>query len=77
MDFSTLGSELKRAGLAATNINQVFNSTAHEQNFSITGIYLDVYNRSQPGHEERQFDATNFIDYLQDRQSIKGLYFAI
>ena len=44
--------------------------TVHEQN-----AYQDVYNRFQPSHEERRFYAANFIDYLQERKSNKGLYF--
>ena len=52
-------------------------SKAHDKKYPITWTYQDVYNRFQPSVEERSFDASNFIDYLQERQSSKGLYFAI
>ncbi|KAI6653127.1 hypothetical protein LOD99_3963 [Oopsacas minuta] len=61
-EFNTLGFELKRAGLTASKINQVF---------------INVYNKFQPSVEERGFDATNFVSYLQEQLSTKGLYFAI
>ena len=36
-----------------------------------------MYNRFQPSVEERGFDAINFISYLREQLSTKGLYFAI
>ena len=36
-----------------------------------------MYNKFQPSVEERGFDATNFVSYLQEKLSTKGLYFAI
>ncbi|KAI6660727.1 Protein FAR1-RELATED SEQUENCE 5-like [Oopsacas minuta] len=77
LEFNPLGFELKRAGLSATKINQVFISKAHDKNYPITWTYQDVYNRFQPSVEERSFGASNFIDYLQQRQSSKGLYFSV
>ncbi|KAI6651455.1 putative far-red impaired response protein [Oopsacas minuta] len=76
-EFNTLGFELKRAGLTASKINQVFISKAHEKHLPITWSYQDVYNKFQPSVEERGFDATNFVSYLQEQLSTKGLYFAI
>ncbi|KAI6657050.1 Protein FAR1-RELATED SEQUENCE 5-like [Oopsacas minuta] len=76
-EFTTLGFELKRAGLTASKINQVFISKAHEKHLPITWSYQDVYNKFQPSVEERSFDATNFVSYLQEQLSTKGLYFAI
>ena len=76
-EFNILGFELKRAGLTASKINQVFISKAHEKHPPITWTYQDVYNKFQPSVEERGFDATNFVSYLQEQLSTKGLYFAI
>ena len=36
-----------------------------------------MYNKFQPSVEERGFDATNFVGYLQEQLTTKGLYFAI
>ena len=58
-ELNSLGFELKRAGLTATKINQVFHSKAHEKHLQITWTYQDVYNKFQPSIEERGFDATN------------------
>ena len=77
LEFNSLGFELKRADLSATKINQVFISKAHDKKYPITWTYQDVYNRFQPSVEERSFDASNFIDFLQQRQSSKGLYFSV
>ena len=35
------------------------------------------YNKFLPSFEERGFDATNFVSYLQEQLSTKGLYFAM
>ena len=76
-ELNSLGFELKRAGLTATKINQVFHSKAHEKTLQITWTYQDVYDKFQSSIEERGFDATNFVNYLQEQQSMKGSYFAI
>ena len=36
-----------------------------------------MYNKFQASVEERGFDATNFVGYLQEQLTTKGLYFAI
>ena len=36
-----------------------------------------MYNKFQPSVEERGFDATNFVGYLQEQLTTKGLYFVI
>ena len=71
--FISLGFELKRAGLSASKINQVFISKAHNQNRSITWTYQDIFNRFQPSPEKRGFDATNFVEYLQKHYIFNNL----
>ena len=52
-EFNTLGFELKRAGLTAAKINQVFLTKAHEKHLVITWTFQDVYNKFQPSVGER------------------------
>ena len=74
-ELDSLGQMLKRAGFSASKINQVLVSEAHQRSLVITWTYQDIYNKFSPSTEEKALDATNFIEFLQQRYRERNLYF--
>ena len=74
-ELDSLGQMLKRAGFSASKINQVLESEAHQRSLVITWTYQDIYNKFSPSTEEKALDATNFIEFLQQRYRERNLYF--
>ena len=71
-----IGEICKRAGYAPTLINRVLQSEAFHQNIEITWNYNDIYNHFKPSSREKGFDATNFVEYLHQRNLDKSLFYA-
>jgi hypothetical protein len=74
-EFHDLIRALSAAGQPPAAVDKVLHAAADRDNIDVTWVYNDVYHFMSATTAEKAFDATGFLEQLEERRKLYGLPF--